>query len=151
MDSRSNLQNPYVRPLSQSSARDPRQAPIPPPPYTLQAPTHRLPPSLNHDPFLPRRNERDDSRQETPKPLSQGSFIVGSYATSVPRDAPGTLMEIRDRPQENHHAGSWMSRLGDGRADRYRHLVASEGKLQLASPLPTHVGSVWLVFYSTEY
>lgn len=141
MDSRNSLQNPFARPLSQPSARDPRQAPIPPPPYTLQAPTHRLQPSMNNDPFLPRRNERDESRQETPKPPSQGSFIIGSYATSMPRDAPGTVMEIRDRPQEHNHAGSWMSRLGDGRADRYRH-IASEGKFQRTS----HLDSICFLF-----
>ena len=41
-------------------------------------------------------------------------------------------MEIRDRPQENNHSGSWVPRVGDGRADRYRH-HASEGKPQLFS------------------
>ena len=122
MDSRSNLQNHFARPLSQSTARDPRQAPIPPPPYTtLQTHTHRLQPSLNNDPFLPRRNERDDARPEPPKPMSQGPYPIGSYAASLPREALGTAMEIRDRPQDNNHTGSWMPRLGDGRADRYRH------------------------------
>ena len=37
-------------------------------------------------------------------------------------------MEIRDRPQENSHGGSWLSRVADGRPDRYRH-HATEGKL----------------------
>lgn len=41
-------------------------------------------------------------------------------------------MEIRDRPQDNHHGGSWMPRIGDGRADRYRH-HATEGKLPVTS------------------
>ena len=133
MDSRNNnLHNPFARPLSQSSARDPRQAPIPPPPYTLQAPAHRLQPSLNNDPFLPRRNERDESRQEPPKPLSQGPFTIGSYAATLSRDGLGTGMETRERTKENSHSGSWMPRLGDGRADRYRH-HAAEGKLQLYS------------------
>lgn len=36
-------------------------------------------------------------------------------------------MEIRDRSQDNNHGASWMSRLGDGRADRYIHR-ATEGK-----------------------
>lgn len=132
MDSHNNLQNPFARPLSQSSARDPRQAPIPPPPYTLQAPAHRLQPSLNNDPFLPRRSERDDTRQEPPRPLSQAPFALGSYpATSLSREGSGTTMEIRDRPQENSHSAPWMQRIGDGRADRYRHHVL-EGKLYLS-------------------
>ena len=128
MDPRNNLQYPFARPLSQPNARDPRQAPIPPPPYTLQAHPHRLPPSLNNDPFLPRRNERDDSRQELPKPSSQGPYSLGSYTTHLPRENLGTPMEIRDRPQENSHGASWLSRVADGRADRYRH-HATEGKL----------------------
>ena len=129
MDSRNNLQYPFARPLSQPNARDPRQAPIPPPPYTLQAHPHRPQPSLNNDPFLPRRNERDDSRQELPKPSSQGPYSLGSYTAHLPRENLGTPMEIRDRPQENSHGGSWLSRVADGRADRYRH-HATEGTLQ---------------------
>ena len=129
MDSRNNLQYPFARPLSQPNARDPRQAPIPPPPYTLQAHPHRLQPSLNNDPFLPRRNERDESRQELPKPSSQGPYSIGSYTAHPPREKLGTPMEIRDRPQENSHGASWLSRVADGRADRYRH-HATEGKLQ---------------------
>ncbi len=132
MDSRNNLQNPFIRPLSQSSARDPRQAPIPPPPFTLQAPAHHLQPSLNNDPFLPRRSERDEPRQEPRKPSSQGPYTIGSYAASLSREALATPMEIRDRSQENSHGGPWMPRVGDGRPDRYRH-HATEGRLQLSS------------------
>lgn len=128
MDSRNNLQNSFTRPLSQPHARDPRQAPIPPPPYTLQTPTHRLQPSLNNDPFLPRRNDRDESRREPPMPSSQGPYSLGSYPANLPRDGLRTPMEIRDRPQENSHAASWMPRLADGRTDRYRH-HATEGKI----------------------
>ena len=143
MESRNNLQIPLTRPLSQSSGRDPRQAPIPPLPYTLQAPPHRLQPSLNNDPFLPRRNERDESRQEPPKPLSQGPFTVGSYAASLPRDALGTTMELRERPQDNNHSGSWTSRIGDGRADRYRQYT-TEGEDHIAC----HAGDVCVCFVS---
>ena len=130
MDPRNNLQNPFIRPLSQPSARDPRQAPIPPPPYTLQTPAHRLPPSLNNDPFLPRRSERDESRQEPPKPSSQGPYTIGSYAASLPREGLGTAMEIRDRSLDNNHGAPWISRVADGRADRYRH-HATDGQSQL--------------------
>ena len=131
MDSRNNLQYPFARPLSQPNARDPRQAPIPPPPYTLQAPPPHRPQSiLNKDPFLPRRNERDESRQELPKPSSQGPYSIGSYTAHLPRENLGTPMEIRDRPQENSHGASWLSRVADGRPDRYRH-HATEGKLLL--------------------
>ena len=134
MDSRNNLQHPFARPLSQSSAHDPRQAPIPPPPYTLQAPTHRLQPSLNNDPFLPRRNERDEPRQEPSKPLSQGPFTLSAYAAGLHRhrESTGAAKEIRDRPQEHSHGGPWMPRLADGRTDRYRHHTV-EGMLQLST------------------
>ncbi|KAF6230522.1 hypothetical protein HO133_004866 [Letharia lupina] len=142
MDPRNNLQNPFARPLSQSSARDPRQAPIPPPPYTLQAPAHRLQPSLNNDPFLPRRNERDESRPEPPKSLSQGPFTIGSYAAGLPRDALGMAMEIRDRPQENNHSGSWVPRVGDGRADRYRHHASERSSLPPPPPSATFASSL---------
>ena len=133
MDPRNNLQNPFIRPLSQPGARDPRQAPIPPPPYTLQTPTHRLQPSLNNDPFLPRRNERDESRQEPPKSSPQGPYTIGSYATRLPREGLGTAMEIRDRSLDNSHGASWMSRVADGRTDRYRH-HPTDGKFQLSAP-----------------
>ena len=147
MDSRNNLQYPFARPLSQPNARDPRQAPIPPPPYTLQAHPHRLQPSLNNDPFLPRRNERDESRQELPKPSSQGPYSIGSYTAHLPRENVATPMEIRDRPQENSHGGSWLSRVADGRPDRYRH-HATEGKLHL-----TQKGDVFILIirYSIGY
>ena len=146
METRNNLQIPLTRPLSQSSASNPRQAPIPPLPHTLQAPPHRLQPSLNNDPFLPRRNERDESRQEPPKPLSQGPFTVGSYAASLPRDALGTAMEIREKPQDNNHSGSWMSRIGDGRADRYRQYT-TEGEDLIAC----HAGDVCCVSFIAAY
>ena len=127
MDSRNNLQHPFPPPLSQSSVRDPRQAPIPPPPYTLQAPAHRLPPSLNNDPFLPRRNERDESRPEPPKPLPQ--YPLGSYAAGLSRESLAAPMEMRDRPQETSHTAPWMPRVADGRAERYRH-HSTEGEPQ---------------------
>ena len=129
MDSRNSLQHHFPPPLTQSSVRDPRQAPIPPPPYTLQAPAHRLQPSLNNDPFLPRRNERDESRQEPPKPSPQGPYTLGSYAASLSRESLAAPMEMRDRPQETSHTAPWMPRVADGRAERYRH-HSTEGEPQ---------------------
>lgn len=107
---------PFARPLSQPGVRDARHAPIPPPPYTLQAPLRTSQPTLNHDPFLPRRNEQEDSRQEPYKSLSQASFNLGNYAAGLQREASKVGLENRDRVQEN--GTSWM--LGDGRIDRYR-------------------------------
>lgn len=46
---------------------------------------------------------------------------MGSYVASLGREGLGTAIEIRDRPQENSRGGPWMSRLGDGRTDTYRH------------------------------
>ena len=107
---------PFARPLSQSGVRDARHAPIPPPPYTLQAPLRTSQPTLNHDPFLPRRNEQEDSHQEPYKSLGQASFNLGNYAAGLQREASKVGLENRDRVQEN--GTSWM--LGDGRIDRYR-------------------------------
>ena len=73
---------------------------------------------------------------------------MGSYAASLSREALGTTMEIRDRPQDNNHAGSWMPRLGDARADRYRH-HATEGKLQRVSPADAFGFSFCSAAYST--
>ena len=116
MDSRTNTsQSAFSRPLSQPALRDPRHAPIPPPPYTLQAPVRTTHP-LNHDPFLPRRNDYEDAWQEQIKPPSQGPFSLGTYAASAPRDALATATENRERVQEN--SGNW--RFADGRVDRYR-------------------------------
>ena len=129
MDSRNKIQHPFPPPLPQSSVRDPRQAPIPPPPYTLQAPAHRLQPSLNDDPFIPRRNERDESRREQPKPSPHGPYTLGSYATSLSRESLAHPRETRDRPQEASHTAPWMPRVAEGRAERYRHHSA-EGEPQ---------------------
>ena len=116
MDSRTNASHSaFSRPLSQPTLRDPRHAPIPPPPYTLQAPVRTAQP-LNHDPFLPRRNDYDDAWQEQIKPPSQGAFSLGTYAASAPRDALATATENRERVQEN--SANW--RFTDGRVDRYR-------------------------------
>ncbi len=116
MDSRTNTSHSaFPRPLSQPAARDPRHAPIPPPPYTLQTPVRTAHP-FNHDPFLPRRNDYEDAWQEQIKPPSQGSFGLGTYNASAPRDTLATATENRERVQEN--SGNW--RLGDGRVDRYR-------------------------------
>ena len=116
MDSRTNTSHSaFPRPLSQPALRDPRHAPIPPPPYTLQAPVRTAHP-FNHDPFLPRRNDYEDAWQEQIKPPSQGPFSLGTYAASAPRDALATATENRERVQEN--SGNW--RFADGRVDRYR-------------------------------
>ena len=114
MDSRSNTSHPsFSRP--QPALRDPRHAPIPPPPYTLQTPV-RTAHHLNHDPFLQRRSDYEDSWQEQSKPTSQAAFSLGNYVGSAPRDALGTATENRERVQEN--SGNW--RFADGRIDRYR-------------------------------
>lgn len=113
MDSRTNTSHSaFSRPLSQPALRDPRHAPIPPPPYTLQTPV-RTAHHLNHDPFLHRRNDYEESWQEQSKPTSQAAFSLGTYAASAPRDALSTATENRERVQEN-----W--RFADGRIDRYR-------------------------------
>ena len=113
MDSRTNTSHPaFSRPLSQPALRDPRHAPIPPPPYTLQTPVRTANPS-NYDPFLQRRNTYEDSWQEQTKPTSQAAFSLGTYVGSAPRDALGTATENRERVQEN-----W--KFADGRVDRYR-------------------------------
>ena len=113
MDSRTNTSHSaFSRPLSQPALRDPRHAPIPPPPYTLQTPV-RTAHHLNHDPFLQRRNDYEESWQEQSKPTSQAAFSLGTYAASAPRDALTTATENRERVQEN-----W--RFADGRMDRYR-------------------------------
>ena len=126
MDSRTNTSHSaYPRPLSQPALRDPRHAPIPPPPYTLQAPVRTAHP-LNHDPFLPRRNDYEDTWQEQSKPPPQGPFSLGTYAASAPRDALATATENRERVQDN--SGNW--RFADGRIDRYRS-QSGDGKQSL--------------------
>ena len=107
---------PFARPLSPPGVRDARHATIPPPPYILQAPLRTSQPTLNHDPFLPRRNEQEDVRHEQHKPLSQSPFSLGNYAAGLQREASGVAIENRDRVQEN--GASWI--FGDGRTDRYR-------------------------------
>lgn len=107
---------PFARPLSPPGVRNARLAPIPPPPYTLQAPLHASQPTPNHDPFLPRRNEHEEVRREQHKPLSQSPFSLGNYTTGLQREASGAAMENRDSVQEN--GDSW--RFGDGRMGRYR-------------------------------
>lgn len=120
MDSRTNTSHSaFSRPLSQPALRDHRHAPIPPPPYTLQTPV-RTTHHLNHDPFLQRRNDYEDSWQEQSKPTSQSPFSLGTYVGSAPRDALATATENRERVQEN-----W--RFADGRVDRYRS-QGGEGK-----------------------
>ena len=107
---------PFARPLSPPGVRNARLAPIPPPPYTLQAPLHASQPTPNRDPFLPRRNEHEEVRQEQHKSLSQSPFSLGNYTAGLQREASGAAMENRDSVQEN--GGSW--RFGDGRMGRYR-------------------------------
>ena len=120
MDSRTNTSHPaFSRPLSQPILRDPRHAPIPPPPYTLQTPV-RTTHTFNHDPFIQRRNDYEESWQEQTKTTSQAAFSLGTYVGSAPRDALGTAMENRERVQEN-----W--RFADGRVDGYRS-QSNDGK-----------------------
>lgn len=119
MDSRTTPLNPFARPLSEQGVRDPRNVPIPPPPYTLQAPVRPSQPTFTNDPFMPRRVERDDSRQEPAKSLAQGTFSVGSYAASFPRDALGTATVFAEGKRVlRDNSGSW--RLGEQRLDRFR-------------------------------
>ena len=116
MDPRDNAsQAPFPRPMSQPGFRDPRHAPIPPPSYTLQTPVRTAQPTLNHDPFLPRRQEYDDVRQGQSKSLLQTPFGLGNYAASASRDALAIAAENRDRVQDN--GMNW--RLGEGRMDQY--------------------------------
>lgn len=117
MDPR-NSQNPFARPPSQPSSR-------PTPPYTLQAPAQRLPPSLTNDPFLPRKIDHDHLRQEPPKSqLTQTPFTITSYAASLPRDALGTATDPTSQLPENGR--SW-ARVQDEREVGYRSR-GSEGK-----------------------
>ena len=55
-------------------------------------------------------------------------------------------MEIRERPQDNNHSGSWMSRIGDGRADRYRQYTTDGEDL-----IACHAGDVCFVSSVAAY
>ena len=135
MDPRNTGQNPFARPLSQPNTRDPRQAPIPPPPYTLQAPLNRSQLPFGSDPFIPRRNERDDPRQEPPKASTHGPFSISSYAVSLPREVLGTATSVADRQRDN--MGSW-TRNGEGNGDRFRP-QQMEGELAPCEDIPATI------------
>lgn len=111
--------NPFTRPPSQPNGHDAHRAPIPPPPYTLQAPVQRQP-RLGHDPFLPRRQEQGDARQDMDKSFRHAPLGVVKYGASLPKDALGNTTEDY-RAQDN--GGGW--RFGDGRMDRFRHQASS--------------------------
>lgn len=115
MDPRNAPPNPFARPLSETSTRDARSAPIPPPPFSLQAPVRQSQPTLVNDPFLPRRNERDRPLQEA-STVSQGPFSLGQYAAALARE-PSRLVTIpaEGRPRESN--GSWS--LGDRATNGY--------------------------------
>ena len=118
MDPRNTGQHPFARPPSQPSTRDPRHAPIPPPPYLLQAPSNRTQASFSSDPFLPRRPERDDSRREPPRSSTQGPFsISSSYGSSLSRELLGAATDIAGRQRNN--SGSWI-RNGDVKVGNHR-------------------------------
>ena len=145
MDPRNNGHHaPFTRPLSQPGARDARHAPIHPPPYTLQAPLRTSQSTLSHDPFLPRRTEQQDVRQEQHRPLSRSSFSLGKYAASLQREASGVAMENRERVQEN--GAGW--RLGDERIDRYRS-QSGEGKQTTLLYLDEHLFCEFGLFVSS--
>ena len=94
MDLRNSPHNPFARPLSEQIIRDQRDRSRPPPPpppplYTLQAPVRQSQPTLARDPFIPRRRERDDSRQGSANSLSQSPFGLRKYAATLTREALG--------------------------------------------------------------
>ncbi len=110
MDPRNIPQTPFARPPSETSTRDPRSAPIPPPPYTLQAPIRQPLPTFNNDPFLPRRHDLDGSRHELHRPVSQSPFSLEKYAAGSPRDPPGSATVLAEGMLRDTN-GSWS--LGD--------------------------------------
>lgn len=107
--------NSFARFPLQPNGHDAHRAPIPPPPYTLQAPIQQQP-SIVNDPFIPRRQEQGDARLNMDRTFKHGSLGIANYTSALPRDALGTATENYNRMQDN--ARGW--RLGDGRADRFR-------------------------------
>jgi len=117
MDPRNIPQNPFARPPSETSTRDPRGPPIPPPPYTLQAPVRQPQPTFTNDPFLPRRNDLDGSRQEIHRTVSQSPFSLEKYAAGLPREPPGSATVSAEGKLRDTN-GSWS--LGDRIMNGYR-------------------------------
>lgn len=127
MDPRNSINNnPFARPLSQPNGHHNAQAPVPPPPYTLQAPIQQQP-SIVNDPFLPRRQEQGDARLDIDRGFRHGP-PGARYATSLPRDALGTATENYNRMQDN--GGGW--RFADRRADHFSAQVL-DGKSQTST------------------
>ena len=125
MDPRSTPHHPFPRPLSEHSLRDSRSVPLPPPPYTLQAPIRQSHPTLTNDPFLPRRNERSDPRQAPGQTLPQSPFSLEKYAASLSREAPASAMMLANGQQQTlrDSDGAWRSadRGVDGSMHRNIH------------------------------
>lgn len=115
MDPRNTPRDPFGRPTSESATRDPRNAPIPPPPYTLQAPLRQPQPTFANDPFLPRRNEQDGSRQEPPRPISQSPFSLEKYAAALSRESTKPAMISGEgKPRDTNGAWSYGDRMMNG-------------------------------------
>lgn len=115
MDPRNTPRDPFGRPTSESTTRDPRNAPIPPPPYTLQAPLRQPQPTFANDPFLPRRNEQDGSRQEPPRPIPQSPFSLEKYAAALSRESTKPAMTSGEgKPRDTNGAWSYGERVMNG-------------------------------------
>ena len=127
MEPRSTPHNPFVRPLSAHNVRDARDVPVPPPPFTLQAPIRQSEPTLSNDPFLPRRNDRDNPRPGPVNSLPPSPFSLEKYAASLSRAAPPTPTTLAEGPQTpRDNSGPWNQ--GDRTIDGFR-LRGVHGKL----------------------
>lgn len=117
MDLRNISQDPLARAPPETSTRDSRSAPIPPPPYTLQAPVRQSQPTFTTDPFLPRRNELDGSRQEPHRTVLQSPFSLEKYSAGLRREPPGSgTVSAEEKLRDTN--GSWS--LGDRLVNGYK-------------------------------
>lgn len=110
MDPRHSTQHPFSRPPSHQPIRESQFAPIPPPPYSSQQSTMPTDSLHGNDPFLRRRNERDNYRTSSPISNPTQPYTLSntpSYTTS-----PLFTSTIRDtQPSRTPY--------GNGRPERF--------------------------------
>lgn len=113
MDPRHSAQHPFSRPPSHQTLRDSRFAPIPPPPYSSQQSAMPADSLHGNDPFLRRRNERDDYRTSSPLSNQTQPYTLPN-TPNTPNYTASPLFSPAIRDTQTSRTP-----YGNGRSERY--------------------------------
>ena len=119
MDRGSTPHNPWTRSLSDQVVHASQNNSVPPLPHTLQAPVRQSQSTLAYDPFLPRRNDRKESRQGPVNTCPNPTFSLDKYAADLCRAAPVTASMLSDGSHVPRDARV-PPRAGEGNLNEYR-------------------------------